>query len=111
MTKVLSVEGLRLSVGQRLLYDGVDIRLDDRGMTALMGPMGTGKSSFLAWMCLDDAAAYTGEAQTAIYAGRGARPGKPTGDDRPACRSHLFRDARHDREQVGTQSRRPPVHR
>lgn len=46
----LAVEGLRYEVRGARLIDGVDLRLEDPGLTVVMGPNGAGKSLLLRLM-------------------------------------------------------------
>lgn len=48
---VLSIEGLNLNVVDRPVLTDVSFELPPCGITALMGPMGVGKSSLLKWLC------------------------------------------------------------
>ncbi len=48
---ILVVEGLKIRAGGKIVYDGLDFTLPATGMTALMGPVGTGKSSLIKWLC------------------------------------------------------------
>ncbi|NPD14384.1 AAA family ATPase [Xinfangfangia sp. D13-10-4-6] len=48
---ILVVEGLCVRAKGRIIFDGLDFALPATGMTALMGPVGTGKSSLIKWLC------------------------------------------------------------
>lgn len=50
---VLKIEGLCLKVANQQLFTGLDFELRPVGITALMGPVGIGKSSLLAWLSGD----------------------------------------------------------
>lgn len=44
---VLCLRGFGVAFGERVILSAVDLQLPDRGITALMGPSGTGKSTLL----------------------------------------------------------------
>lgn len=48
---ILKIKGLSLKVGGRVLLREFGFELPERGVTALMGPVGIGKSTFLSWLC------------------------------------------------------------
>ncbi|MEL6523178.1 MAG: ATP-binding cassette domain-containing protein [Pseudomonadota bacterium] len=54
MSPILTVEKLKLSVAGRVLFADLSFELPERGLTALMGPVATGKSSLLSWICCED---------------------------------------------------------
>lgn len=47
----LKLEGFALEVGDRVLLKEVDLSVDSRGITAVFGRSGTGKSTFLKALC------------------------------------------------------------
>ncbi|WP_200252146.1 ABC transporter ATP-binding protein [Thiococcus pfennigii] len=44
---LVRIRGLRFAHGERLLFDGVDLDIPRGGVTAVMGPSGTGKTTLL----------------------------------------------------------------
>ena len=44
---LVKIRGLRFSRGSRVIFDGVDIDIPRGGITAIMGPSGTGKTTLL----------------------------------------------------------------
>jgi len=48
---ILKIQGLSLKVANQQLFSGLSFELPPVGITALMGPVGIGKSSLLAWLC------------------------------------------------------------
>ena len=44
---IVKVRGLRFSRGNRMIFDGVDLDIPRGGITAIMGPSGTGKTTLL----------------------------------------------------------------
>lgn len=44
---VVDVRGVRYGVGNRMIFDGVDIAVERGSITAVMGPSGTGKTTLL----------------------------------------------------------------
>jgi tungstate transport system ATP-binding protein len=46
----IELRGLRLEAGNRKLIDGIDLKVDDPGITVIMGPNGAGKSVLLRLM-------------------------------------------------------------
>jgi putative thiamine transport system ATP-binding protein len=47
----LRIEGLDLSVGERVLLAGFSLAIGPGEVTTVMGPSGCGKSSLLSWLC------------------------------------------------------------
>lgn len=47
---ILKIEGLNLKVANQQLFTGLNFELPPIGIAALMGPVGIGKSSLLAWL-------------------------------------------------------------
>ncbi len=65
---ILTIQGLHLDAGGKPVLRDVDLTLPATGMTALMGPVGTGKSSLLKWLCgRADPACYQARVQQAVY--------------------------------------------
>jgi len=65
---ILMVEGLNLHVKDRYLLKDVSFQLPPCGITALMGPVGTGKSSLLKWLCgVADPDVYQAKCENAEY--------------------------------------------
>lgn len=56
---ILTIEDLSLRAEKKLVLKGLNLSLPPTGMTALMGPVGTGKSSLVKWLC--------GRADPAVY--------------------------------------------
>ncbi len=50
---ILRIQGLCLKVANQQLFTGLEFSLPPVGITALMGPVGIGKSSLLAWLSGD----------------------------------------------------------
>jgi phospholipid/cholesterol/gamma-HCH transport system ATP-binding protein len=46
-TNVVEVSGVRYSAGPRVIFDGLDLTVKRGGITAVMGPSGTGKTTLL----------------------------------------------------------------
>ncbi|MEO1493398.1 MAG: ABC transporter ATP-binding protein [Pseudomonadota bacterium] len=67
MTNILDIEGLVLKIEDRTLFHDLSLHLPKRGLTALMGPAATGKSSLLTWICCGDAFPLSGLAKNAVY--------------------------------------------
>ncbi len=44
---LVRVRGLHYSIGQRRIFDGIDLDIERGGVTAVMGPSGTGKTTLL----------------------------------------------------------------
>ena len=44
---LIKIRGLRFSRGERMILDGVDMDIPRKGVTAIMGPSGTGKTTLL----------------------------------------------------------------
>ncbi|MBM7068694.1 hypothetical protein [Actibacterium sp. 188UL27-1] len=67
---VLRIDGLNLSVGGKSLFEGLSFAIRPTGMTAVMGPVGTGKSSLLKWCAAPiDGGPYDAAVMAAEYAG------------------------------------------
>lgn len=65
---ILDVEGLTLRAAGKLVLKDLSFRLPPTGMVALMGPVGTGKSSLLKWLCARaDPAVYSAEVTRTEY--------------------------------------------
>lgn len=65
---VLRVDGLRLSVVGNLLFHDLSFEVPPSGIVGIMGPVGTGKSSLLKWICgTGDPAIYVGESRSVEY--------------------------------------------
>ncbi|MDJ1008369.1 MAG: ATP-binding cassette domain-containing protein [Paracoccaceae bacterium] len=65
---VLHIEGLSLWARSKPVLEDVDFALPPVGLTALLGPVGTGKSTLLKWLCAKaDPAIYTAEVRRAQY--------------------------------------------
>ncbi|MEO8531001.1 MAG: ATP-binding cassette domain-containing protein, partial [Deltaproteobacteria bacterium] len=65
---VLRVDGLRLSVVGNLLFHDLSFDVPPAGIVGIMGPVGTGKSSLLKWVCgTGDPSIYVGESRSAEY--------------------------------------------
>ena len=65
---IVTVEGLSLWAGGRLVLKDVALALPPTGMTALMGPVGCGKSSLVKWLCgKADPSVYTAQVSRADY--------------------------------------------
>ncbi|MEE9389122.1 MAG: ATP-binding cassette domain-containing protein [Paracoccaceae bacterium] len=47
---ILTIEGLNLKVANQTLFQDLNLELPRYGITALMGPVGIGKSSLLTWL-------------------------------------------------------------
>lgn len=74
-TALLSLRGIRVEIGGRTLFERIDIDIPARGVTALLGACGTGKSSLLALLCgAPTAARRVPRLGTARYDGRALRP-------------------------------------
>lgn len=76
---VLRVDGLRLSVVGNLLFNDLGFDIPPVGIVGVMGPVGTGKSSLLKWLCgTGDPQVYAGRCRDADYfyrpLGDGNRP-------------------------------------
>jgi ABC-type phosphate transport system ATPase subunit len=64
----LSIKGLTLRAGGKLVLKDLDLALPPTGMTALMGPVGAGKSSLVKWICgRADPDFYTADVRHAVY--------------------------------------------
>ena len=44
---LVTIKGLHYSRGDKVIFDGVDIEIPRGGITAIMGPSGTGKTTLL----------------------------------------------------------------
>jgi phospholipid/cholesterol/gamma-HCH transport system ATP-binding protein len=44
---VIKIRGLKFSRGDRMIFDGIDMDIPRKGVTAIMGPSGTGKTTLL----------------------------------------------------------------
>jgi atypical dual specificity phosphatase len=79
MSPVLELQGFGLKIGAQVILRGVELAQAPRGVLALMGPGGAGKSSLLRFVCgaLDQTPQLLTEG-TARYLGA------PLGDPRPA---------------------------
>jgi ABC-type branched-subunit amino acid transport system ATPase component len=65
---ILTIQGLALRVGDRQLLQDVGFALAPTGMTALMGPVGAGKSLLLRWLCgKADPTVFTADVRRADY--------------------------------------------
>jgi ABC-type branched-subunit amino acid transport system ATPase component len=65
---ILEVEGLTLRVQGKLVLKDLDFALPATGITALMGPVGTGKSTLIKWLCAKaDPEIYSSEVRRAEY--------------------------------------------
>ncbi|MDB5500305.1 MAG: heme transporter ATP-binding protein [Tardiphaga sp.] len=53
MNAVLEAAGVHVSIGQTTLIDGIDLRIDDGEMVAIVGPNGAGKSTLLRLLSAD----------------------------------------------------------
>ena len=47
MSTIIESRGLRVSFGQNVVLHGVDLPIEEKGITAVIGPSGCGKSTFL----------------------------------------------------------------
>ena len=48
---LLLLKGFRVAFGERIVLSGVDLQLPAKGVTLVMGPCGTGKSTLLHALC------------------------------------------------------------
>jgi energy-coupling factor transporter ATP-binding protein EcfA2 len=65
---VLRVDGLRLSVVGNLLFNDLSFDIPPAGIVGVMGPVGTGKSSLMKWICgTGDPDVYVGKCRDADY--------------------------------------------
>ncbi|MEL6206337.1 MAG: ABC transporter ATP-binding protein, partial [Pseudomonadota bacterium] len=65
---ILNVEGLTLRAQGKLVLSDQSFSLPPTGLTALMGPVGTGKSTLLKWLCRRaDPKIYSAEVERADY--------------------------------------------
>ena len=65
---ILTIQGLSIRARGKPVLKDVHSSLLPTGLTALMGPVGTGKSTLLKWLCLKaDPAIYTAELDFAEY--------------------------------------------
>ena len=44
---VVEIRGLHFARGERVIFDGIDLDIEPGGVTAIMGPSGTGKTTLL----------------------------------------------------------------
>ena len=77
---VLSVANLAMSVGHRVLLDGVNLTLNDGERVALVGRNGCGKSCLLRALAGEDAPAHSGQIQWRRRATIGYLPQNPSLD-------------------------------
>lgn len=100
-TAVLSVRGLCLSAGPAPILDRTDFDLPHGSLTALMGPMGSGKSCLIKFLCGRSDPAITVQWRQAQYLGRpldqGAHPVLIGQRGRMAGWTDLATDVRRDR--------------
>jgi len=47
---LIKIRGLKFSRGNRIIFDGIDMDIPRKGITAIMGPSGTGKTTLLKLM-------------------------------------------------------------
>jgi putative thiamine transport system ATP-binding protein len=47
----LEIREAHIRLGDRVLFDGLDVRVQPGEVLAVMGPSGSGKSTLLAWLC------------------------------------------------------------
>ncbi len=47
---LIKIRGLKFSRGERIIFDGIDMDIPRKGITAIMGPSGTGKTTLLKLM-------------------------------------------------------------
>jgi phospholipid/cholesterol/gamma-HCH transport system ATP-binding protein len=47
---LIKIRGLKFSRGERVIFDGIDMDIPRKGITAIMGPSGTGKTTLLKLM-------------------------------------------------------------
>ncbi|MCV2869615.1 ABC transporter ATP-binding protein [Defluviimonas sp. WL0002] len=98
----LSIRNLSVHANGRPVLLGIDFDLSSHGMTALMGPMGSGKSAFLKCICSSDSDLLEVRWDEAVYRGarleRDRRPvlirQKPRQDARKAKASGRLLDER-----------------